>query len=281
MIRYAFGKGDRKRDKGLQTPNDVKRFDDLSYGRNRQQVLDVYRPKEEGKLPVIINVHGGGWVYGSKEVYQFYCMSLAQRGFAIVNYTYRLAPEHKFPASIEDLNAVCCWVVVHAEEYGFDLDRVFAVGDSAGAHQLALYTCILTNPTYAKEYEFTPSELKLKAIALNCGIYDMTSSDTLIKNLMRDLLPKKGTKEELEKITPVTFVTKEFVPSFVMTATGDFLKEAPKPLLNKFDELGISYEYHLYGTEENRLPHVFHCNVRLKEASECNDDECNFFRQYC
>ena len=100
IVRYNFGKGDRKRDAGLTTPDDVKRYDNIPYGRDKKwQILDVYRPKEkEGKLPVIISVHGGGWVYGTKEVYQFYCMSLAQRGFAAVNFNYRLAPGHRYPA---------------------------------------------------------------------------------------------------------------------------------------------------------------------------------------
>ena len=61
------------------------------------QKLDVYRQKDAtGKLPVIVSVHGGGWVYGDKERYQFYCMDLAERGFAVVNFSYRLAPEYKF-----------------------------------------------------------------------------------------------------------------------------------------------------------------------------------------
>lgn len=61
-IRYDFAKGDRKRDAGLKTPEDVIRYDDIEYGKDRKwQILDVYRPKGmEGKLPVIISVHGGG-----------------------------------------------------------------------------------------------------------------------------------------------------------------------------------------------------------------------------
>lgn len=90
-------------------------------------------------LPAIVSVHGG-WVYGSKEVYQFYCMSLARRGFAVVNFSYRLAPKHKFPAPLEDANAVFHWVLAHAGEYGFDPERIFAVGDSAGANILRLYS---------------------------------------------------------------------------------------------------------------------------------------------
>lgn len=96
-IREQFGKGDAIRDAGNTTPADVERHDNILYGSDpKWQILDVYRPKNHaGKLPVIISYHGGGWVYGTKEVYQWYCMSLAQRGFAVINYTYRLAPEFK------------------------------------------------------------------------------------------------------------------------------------------------------------------------------------------
>lgn len=76
----------------------------------RWQILDLYRLKnrEGEKLPVIVivSVHGGGWSYGDKERYQYYCTSLTQRGFAIVNFTYRLEPEFKYPASLEDTNLV-------------------------------------------------------------------------------------------------------------------------------------------------------------------------------
>ena len=103
FVRRTFGESDTKRDAGLTTPHDVERFDDIVYGDDpKWQILDVYRPREASgkRLPVIVSIHGGGWVYGNKEVYQFYCMSLAQHGFAVVNHTYRLAPEFKFPASI-------------------------------------------------------------------------------------------------------------------------------------------------------------------------------------
>ena len=104
LIRKQFKEGDDIRDAGLTTPAGIKRFDDIAYGPDIDwQVLDVYRPKDiEGPLPVIVSVHGGGWVYGDKERYQWYCMDLALRGFAVVNFTYRLAPEFKFPASMED-----------------------------------------------------------------------------------------------------------------------------------------------------------------------------------
>ena len=60
-------------------------------------------------------------------------MSLVKRGFAVVNYTYRLAPEYQYPAPLEDTNRVVTWVMEHAGEYDLDTENVFMVGDSAGA----------------------------------------------------------------------------------------------------------------------------------------------------
>ena len=173
-VREMFTKGDHERDAGNTTPADVERFDDIVYGTDEKwQVLDVYRPKGmKGKLPVIISFHGGGWVYGDKDVYQWYTMNLAERGFAVINFTYRLAPEFQFPAPLEDCNLVVKWMLAHKDEYGFDTENVFAVGDSAGAHGLALYCDFLTNKDYAAKFAFTaPAGFHFNAVALNCGVY--------------------------------------------------------------------------------------------------------------
>ena len=74
IVRKAFAAGNMVRDAGLKTPEDVQRFDNIVYGEDKVwQSLDVYRPKAtniEEKLPVIVSVHGGGWVYGDKERYR-------------------------------------------------------------------------------------------------------------------------------------------------------------------------------------------------------------------
>lgn len=288
MVRENFTKADNIRDEGLMTPEDIVRFDNILYGTDSKwQCLDVYRPKEEkGCLPVIVSVHGGGWVYGDKERYQFYCMSLAQRGFAVVNFTYRLAPEYKYPASLEDTNLVFSWVLEHGAEYGFDTENIFAVGDSAGAHMLSLYCAACTNPEYAACYKFSiPNGFVPKAIALNCGVYRIQlhtgDTDSQTEKLMEDFLPEKGSDEELEKINVENHITEKFPPVFCMTAVGDFAKNQMPFLVAKLEECNVPFVYRFYGSAENRLGHVFHCNMKSSAASLCNDEECSFFHEFC
>ena len=159
-LRVEWAKGDQARDAGLTTPAYIRRYNDIPYGDDRDwNALDVYRNRyKAGKLPVIMLIHGGGWVYGCKELYQYYGMELARRGFAVVNYSYRLAPEHPFPAQLQDTVAVAAWIMKHADEYGFDTNNVFAVGDSAGAHITGLFCAFLTDEGYRNQFAFQKPE---------------------------------------------------------------------------------------------------------------------------
>ena len=197
-IRHSFGSNDNKRDAGLSTPQDIIRFDNILYGSDEKlkkwQLLDVYRQKDRGdgqneplkKLPVIISLHGGAWVYGDKDRYQFYCMRLAQSGFAVINYSYRLAPEAKFPAALEDTEKVFDWMIANAGTYGFDTNNVFVLGDSAGAHLLTLYLSALVNPELAENFPFikplAQKNINIRAAALNCGKYSIEPSDSTKKH---------------------------------------------------------------------------------------------------
>ncbi len=284
-IRKDFREGDLKRDAQLQTPENIERIDNIQYGQNVVwNTLDVYSKKnQKGKKPVIVIVHGGAWVYGDKNVYQYYGMSLAQRGFKVVNFTYRLAPEAKFPAPLEDTNQVIKWMYEKQEEYMFDMENVFMVGDSAGAHLLGLYTAICTNPKYATNYNFkVPKQFVPRAIALNCGVYDIFGDSNVSENdqeLMNDFLPEGGSKKERELINVTNHINHRFPPVYVMTAQGDFLKEEAPKLEIKLKENNVHYKYKIYGNEENPLYHVFHVTIQEPLGQLCNDEECDFFRR--
>ena len=286
-MRREWKINDAKRDAGLTTPDDIQRFDDIQYGLDPvENKLDVYRPKNaQGKIPVIVSVHGGGWVYGDKELYQFYGMTLAQRGFAVVNFTYRLAPEVKFPAPLEDTNNVISWMYENQEEYGLDMDHVFMVGDSAGGHLCGLYSAICTNPEYAVNYTFkVPNGFVPQAVALNCGAYNPLSEVGVLggeqdQELMGDFLPEKGSVRERALVNVTDHVTEKFPPVYLMTCVGDFCRPQAPLLEAALKKNGVYYEFKTYGTEENPLYHVFHLTIQEPEGQKCNDEECDFFRR--
>ena len=282
---------DKRKNAGLTTPDDIIRIDDISYGPDPiWNLLDVYRPRTaEGPLPVIIDVHGGGWVYGDKYVYQYYCMEMAQHGFAVVNFSYRLAPENVFPAGMQDMDAVVRFVLSNAGKYGFDLSHVYMVGDSAGAHMTVMYSIMCTDKDYARVLGVTPPDgFVPSAVVLNCGVYDICEmlkdkgpSVMLLKPLVKDLLGVDELPDPLSPVQdallcPVKYINSFFPESFVMTAPGDFLVRQPDFLLPVLEREGIKHTFRVYGSEQNKLHHVFHCEIRTPEAKQCNDEEMAF-----
>lgn len=285
MIRKVFAEGDAVRDAGLTTPTDITRMDNISYGPYEQwNLLDVYYQNGVSSCqPTIVSIHGGGYVYGDKDLYQYYCMNLAQRGFTVVNFSYRLAPEQPFPAQLEDINQVFTWIAANAQDYNIDLKNLFIVGDSAGAQLSSQYMAMLTNQEFQKLYDFTvPSEqIHIQAAALNCGMYDMVAFGAASEEGILPAYLGGDVKGKLPFVDTMRYVTNAYPPCYVMTSYYDFLKECAKPMYEYLTNLGIPCEYKLYGTEEQKeMAHVFHLNIRMPEATECNDAECEFFKRF-
>lgn len=278
---FFASRSDAKRDRGLKTPEDIRRIDRIPYGPDeRWNTLDVYRPRgKAGKLPVIVNIHGGGYVYGSTKQYQFYCMGLAQRGFAVVSFNYHLAPKYKFPTPVRDTNLVMEWICRKAEIYGFDTDNVVIVGDSAGAQLASQYAVICTDPEYAKIMEITPPEFTLRAVGLNCGMYDLKKRAGEIpgNKLMIDYFTKDPSVYG-KKLDVLSHVTEKFPPAYLLSAKGDFLVEQCRPMAELLRSKGVPCEYRIYGDE--KTGHVFHLDMRSDLARKANDEEIAFIREH-
>ena len=99
----------------------------------------IYRPSAEIALPVVVYLHGGGWTIGSAEQFDAITRQLANTsGAIVVSVDYRLAPEHPFPAPLDDCWSVLQWVAMHAAEFGGDGGRLAVAGDSAGGNLAAV-----------------------------------------------------------------------------------------------------------------------------------------------
>lgn len=289
-IRREWAVSDAKRDEGLTTPEGMVRYDNISYGPyGDENLLDIYHTEGVTSCqPTIVSVHGGAWVYGSKELYQYYCMGLAQRGFTVVNFNYRLAPENLYPAALVDVNQVFCFLKEHGKEYFVDTENIIVVGDSAGGQLASQYLTAFTNPEYAKLFPFQVPEITIRAAALNCGLYDVKTcaeydldehfTEYIGKAVMKKISGGEGAPESLHVLK---YMTEKFPPSYIMTSYHDFLKGNAKPLYEHLKKLGVEAEYQLYGSREQKeIAHVFHLDCKLELAKVCNDAECAFFRKY-
>jgi triacylglycerol lipase len=124
--------------KGVAVTNDV------AYGPDPRHLLDVHIPGGAAGAPAVIYFHGGGLVRGHKNeegdlVYGNVANMFASHGIVGLNATYRLAPEHRWPAGSRDVGDALAWTRAHIGEYGGDPDKIFLMGHSAGATHVAGY----------------------------------------------------------------------------------------------------------------------------------------------
>ena len=284
MFCVSAAISDFRRDRQIPLPGGVKQCRDIRYGSHgKWNLLDVYYPEgAEGKLPTIVSIHGGGYVYGTKEIYRRYGMDMAARGFAFVNFNYRLAPRWKFPTPLHDTNAVLEWVCKNARQYHLDPERIILVGDSAGAQLASQYAAIWSNAEYAALFGMDPAPVQIRALGLNCGLYDPSAfrPGTSLEGLVRDYLGRLAFTDE-PRLQVLDAIGENYPPAFISTSHHDFLRENAQPMYEHLRARGVPAKMVCYGAEESpEVAHVFHVNIRLPEAKRCNDDEAEFFRRY-
>jgi len=136
--------------------------------------LDVYAIRGQTPSPVVIFIHGGGWVQGTKEGSALSALPFIAMGYSVVNVEYRLANVSLAPAAIEDGRCALKWVVAHGKElpYNLDVSRIVVAGASAGGH-LALTTGMLPASAGFDRTCYTVDEPKVSAIVNFFGITDL------------------------------------------------------------------------------------------------------------
>lgn len=282
LFRLASGSVSAVRGIGVDAPAGVVGECDIAYGPYDENVLDVYAPaRTNAELPLLVSVHGGGWVYGDKEVYKVYCARLAEYGFVVVNFSYRLAPEHKWPAQLEDTCAAFAWALAHAKDYGADPKRLVAVGDSAGAQILATYCCCCSDPELADLFDVVPPKGGLpRAVGLNCGCFSSAVKGSM-KLVARDILPDGGTPQELEAFSPLENVDESFPPAQLVSATRDFMRKDSEAFDKRLEELGVQHELIIRTPQDGQpLTHVFHLDMKSPLAARTNGEQCAFLLDF-
>jgi acetyl esterase/lipase len=201
--------------------------------------LDLYRPSEPaGPAPVVMMIHGGGWLFGSKEDSVLYLLPWLQMGFAAVNVEYRMGSVSLAPAAVEDCLCALHWIGRNAKKYKLDLGKVVVTGGSAGGH-LALTTALIPSSAgFENEcvYEddegwtgaITDTRPKVAAVVNWFGITDVADmiQGPNLHGYAVSWLGGQPNREDLaRRVSPLTYVRAGLPP--VLTIHGDADKLVP------------------------------------------------------
>ena len=223
----------------------------VTYGtaNNQENTVDLYLPRGATEpTPVLMYMHGGGWVGGAKESNVLRLLPWIERGWAVVNVQYRLGAVSLAPAAVEDCLCALRWVVRNADEYNIDPSRIITTGNSAGGH-LALTTGMI--PASAGLDRQCPGneELSVAAIINWYGITDV--GDLLDGANMRNYavqwmgsLPDRF--EIAERVSPLTYVRAGLPP--ILSIHGDADPTVPYQhgvqLHEELSKVGVTNELH-------------------------------------
>lgn len=258
---------------------DAADVDSASYTSNSYMDLCVpisYMTDENRKYPVIVSVHGGGWFYGDKELYSHYSCLLAEHGYVVVNFNYRLSPQNKYPAAIEDVAYLIRYIHENAQTLGIDIDNFYMVGDSAGAQLTANYCIIASNSDYRAKLDFFTYDLLPKKICLNCGAYKMAErNDNISAWYLRNAVAEEQYKLFMDQLD---YINTDFPEAYLMYSVNDDLASHTKVLDEVLNKVGVAHITKAYGQNNPDSGHVFHMNMYNPEGILCNEDECAFMK---
>ncbi len=184
---------------------------DQAFAGGERQKLDLYAPRRpaQARLPVIVFFYGGSWNSGLKEGYGFVGRALAAQGFLVAIPDYRLVPEVRFPAFLEDASAAVKWIRTNAARFGGDPNRIVLAGHSAGAYNAAM---LAFDPRWlGKDHK------GVRGFAGLAGPYDFLPLDSPVTRAAF------GNAADLQATQPVTFASAGDPPALLLVAAQDRL----------------------------------------------------------
>jgi acetyl esterase len=231
----------------------------------------LYVPPRLGDIsPGIIYLHGGGWVTGSITTHDGLCRRLAHgAGCRVLSVGYRLAPEHPFPAAVDDCLAATRFTMEHAAELGMDPRRIAIGGDSAGGNLSAVVSLRTKNDARRPSLQV----LLYPALDLTCstGSYETFKEGYFLTRAMVDWYVAHylgGHDARDPDVSPLFSPDVSDVPALVYTAGFDVLRDEGKAYAERLEHAGTRVAY----SELPHLVHGFACMTAVKSALQATND---------
>lgn len=268
QVSWKFcDKSDKKRMATQTPPENVVKVKDVEYldDGNPYHKFDVFYPEgtipKEG-LPVIIDIHGGGWMYASKDLNKYYCMELANKGYCVFSISYRLVPDVTVYEQIKDCTDALAYINSNMKNYPANKKTVMLTGDSAGG-QLALYSTILNNNPDAREiFGTVDTKLNIKCLLLTSPVTYAKSGgwfSIYTKKMWGKDYKTKAAYNYMD-LDEIMELANNMPPTYFITSSGDTLAhDQTVNAYNYFADKGYECEIEDFTDlkDGKKLPHVF------------------------
>ena len=287
MVWRFCSDGDAKKHADQTPPENVEKIKDVAYvdDGNIYHQLDVYYPEgtpKDAKLPVVIDIHGGGWMYGDKNLNEYYCLSIADRGYTVFNISYRLVPDVTVNEQLQDVALALQWISKNMANYPCDTSKIILTGDSAGG-QLAAYSAVLLqSPELRERFDVVDGKINVTGLLLTSPVSFMKDGGAFsiyTKILWGKDYKDKPTYNYMDLSEIVDFA--KLPPTYLITSGGDSLAhEQTHRAYDLLKEKGVQCEIADFGDDENGkpLPHVFSVLFPFdKSGTKAIDDALAFF----
>lgn len=209
--------------------------------------LRLYRPSD-GTLPALIYFHGGGWVVGDLDTHDVVCRQLAaQAGVVVIAVDYRLAPEHRFPAAVDDCWTATTWIAAHAAELGIDISRLAVGGDSAGGGFAAVMTLMARDaggPSLAFQLHVYPvTDLSAESASYSRHAEGFLLTGNLMRWYVAQYLRRADDARDW-RASPLLAESVSGLPSaLVITAALDPLRDEGEAYARRLEDAGVPVDY--------------------------------------
>ncbi|MHA6299425.1 alpha/beta hydrolase [Devosia sp. CAU 1758] len=274
ILSLAFAGNDAASEAALEkfVPPNVVTVRNMAYGTGVEERFDINHPfNRTGALPLVLWVHGGGWIGGSKDGVANYLKILADHGYVTVAIDYSTAPGAHYPTPVRQANDAINYLLHNAIDLGIDAGGIVLAGDSAGAQIAAQLANIVSDPAYAKAVGISPalSSEQLRGVVLVSGAFDMSSvsmdgpygwfirtvlwSYSGVRNFIDD--------EQFALASVTRYVTPDFPPAFITSGNADPLEPQAVALAQRLDNLGVHVEGLFFPENHPPLQHEYQFNL--------------------
>jgi acetyl esterase/lipase len=263
-------------------PPGIVEIKDLEYGRigERALKLDLFAPERlTRRVPALIFIHGGAWSGGKRDMYRYYTIRYAQRGYVCATISYRLSREAPFPAAVQDAKCAVRWMRANASQYNVDPDKIGVIGGSAGAH-LAMMVGYSSDLPELEGSAGNPSiSSRVQAVVNLYGPVDLTTEFAQKAESVRRFLDNKTYTEAkalYEKSSPLNHVSADDPPTLILHGTIDDVVPVTQAdvLAHKLKEVGVAFVYDRF----EGWPHAMDAIEVVNERCQLSMNQ--FFAKY-